>query len=44
VIKDSARRAVLRSAPFKDLPAEKYDGVQGWNKLDITFDASDLGL
>jgi hypothetical protein len=44
VITDSARRAVLRSAPFKDLPAEKYDGAQGWNKLDITFDASDLGL
>jgi hypothetical protein len=43
-IKSSALRAVMRSAPFNNLPVEKYDGAQGWNKLDITFDASDLGL
>ncbi|MGO4563621.1 hypothetical protein AB4Z52_00915 [Rhizobium sp. 2YAF20] len=43
-IAESARRAVLMSAPFDKLPVEKYDGAVGWNTVDITFDASDLGL
>jgi hypothetical protein len=34
----------MRSAPFKDLPAEKYDGESGWNQVVLNFDASDLGL
>ncbi|KAA0700877.1 hypothetical protein DTW90_04450 [Neorhizobium sp. P12A] len=45
-IKGSAYRAVMRSAPFKPdlLPADKYDGDNGWNQLVLNFDASDLGL
>lgn len=37
----SARRAVLRSSPLKNLPADKYDA---WNEVVINFDPSDLGL
>lgn len=37
----SARRAVLRSAPFKNLPADKYDS---WSEVVVNFDPSDLGL
>jgi outer membrane biosynthesis protein TonB len=46
VIASSAQRAVLRSAPFKPdlLPADKYEGDNGWNQLVLNFDASDLGL
>jgi hypothetical protein len=40
----SAYRAVLRSAPLKNLPADKYDGANGWNQLVLNFDPSDLGL
>jgi hypothetical protein len=43
-ISSSALRAVMRSQPFKDLPAEKYDGANGWNEVVLNFDASDLGL
>jgi hypothetical protein len=45
-IKSSAYRAIMRSAPFKPdlLPADKYDGDNGWNQLVLNFDASDLGL
>ncbi|PZM07623.1 hypothetical protein [Rhizobium tubonense] len=43
-ISSSALRAVMRSAPFKDLPAEKFDGENGWNQVVLNFDASDLGL
>lgn len=37
----SARRAVLRSSPFKNLPSEKYDS---WSEVVVNFDPSDLGL
>lgn len=37
----SARRAVLRSSPFKNLPAEKYDA---WSEVVVNFDPSELGL
>lgn len=37
----SARRAVLRSSPFKNLPADKYDA---WSDVVVNFDPSDLGL
>jgi hypothetical protein len=40
----SALRAVLRSAPLKNLPADKYDGANGWNQLILNFDPSDLSL
>ncbi|MGO4437453.1 hypothetical protein [Rhizobium sp. RAF56] len=43
-ISGSALRAVMRSAPFKDLPLEKFDGDNGWNQVVLNFDASDLGL
>ncbi|MFB2553445.1 hypothetical protein [Ensifer soli] len=34
-----ARRAVLKSAPFKGLPADKYDS---WNEVVINFDPSSM--
>lgn len=37
----SARRAVLKSAPFRNLPADKYDA---WSEVVVNFDPSDLGL
>ncbi len=37
----SARRAVLRSSPFKNLPADKYDA---WSDVVVNFDPSELGL
>jgi hypothetical protein len=40
----SAYRAILKSAPFKNLPREKYDGDNGWHQMVVNFDASDLGL
>lgn len=36
-----ARRAVLKSQPFKNLPAEKYDA---WSDVVVNFDPSELGL
>jgi len=40
-MESSARRAVLRSSPFKNLPAEKYDS---WSEVVVNFDPSELGL
>jgi hypothetical protein len=40
----SAYRAIMKSAPFKNLPREKYDGDNGWHQMVINFDPSDLGL
>ncbi len=34
-----ARRAVLRSAPFKNLPADKYDS---WSEVVVNFDPSSM--
>jgi outer membrane biosynthesis protein TonB len=36
-----ARRAVLKSQPFKNLPADKYDT---WSEVAVNFDPSELGL
>jgi outer membrane biosynthesis protein TonB len=36
-----AVRAVLKSQPFKGLPADKYDA---WSEVAVNFDPSDLGL
>jgi outer membrane biosynthesis protein TonB len=36
-----ALRAVLKSQPFKNLPADKYDA---WSEVAVNFDPSELGL
>jgi len=43
-VEGSARRAIFRSAPLKNLPAEKYDGEKGWNTLVLNFDPSEFAL
>ena len=43
-LEGSAVRAVMRSAPFTNLPTEKYDGEKGWNTLLLTFSAEDFGV
>ena len=43
-VESSTRRALLRSAPLKNLPPEKYDGERGWNTLVLNFDPSDFAL
>jgi TolA protein len=37
VMISSARRAILKSAPFKNLPADKYDA---WSEVVVNFDPS----
>ncbi len=37
----SAKRAVMMSSPFKNLPRDKYDA---WSEVVINFDPSQLGL
>lgn len=37
----SAKRAVMMSSPFKNLPRDKYDA---WNEVIFDFDTSQLGL
>lgn len=39
VLMGGARRAVLRSAPFKNLPRDKYDA---WSEVIVNFDPSEL--
>lgn len=39
VLMGGARRAVLRSAPFKNLPREKYEA---WSEVIVNFDPSEL--
>lgn len=39
VLASSAKRAVLKSAPFKSLPADKYDT---WSDVVVNFDPSDF--
>jgi hypothetical protein len=34
-----ARRAILKSAPFKGLPADKYDS---WSEVVVNFDPSSM--
>ncbi|MBB3658045.1 hypothetical protein FHX15_003287 [Rhizobium sp. BK650] len=43
-LKSSVYRAVMKSSPLKNLPADKYEGENGWNELVLNFDASDLGI
>ncbi|MBY3197787.1 hypothetical protein [Rhizobium laguerreae] len=43
-LKSSVYRAVMKSSPLKNLPADKYEGENGWNEMDLNFDASDLGI
>ncbi len=43
-VEGSAVRAVMRSAPFTNLPADKYDGEKGWNTLLLTFTPDDFGV
>ena len=43
-VEGSARRAIFRSAPLKNLPVEKYDGERGWNTLVLNFDPSEFAL
>ncbi len=38
-LEGSALRAVMRSAPFKNLPVEKYDA---WSKVVVNFDPSEM--
>ncbi len=38
-LESSARRAVLKSSPFRNLPAEKYDA---WSEVVVNFTPSDL--
>lgn len=40
-LSSSATRAVMMSAPFKNLPRDKYDA---WSEVVVNFDPSDLGL
>ncbi len=41
VLASSARRAVLRSAPFTNLPRDKYEA---WSEVIVNFDPSELML
>lgn len=43
-VESSTRRALLRSAPLKNLPPEKYEGEKGWNTLVLNFDPSEFAL
>lgn len=36
-----AYRAIMKSAPFSNLPKDKYDA---WNEVVVNFDPSDLGI
>ncbi len=38
-LEGSALRAVMRSSPFKNLPADKYDA---WSEVVVNFDPSEL--
>ena len=39
MLEGSALRAVMRSSPFKNLPADKYDS---WSEVVVNFDPSEL--
>jgi hypothetical protein len=43
-LKSSVYRAVMKSSPLKNLPADKYEGDNGWNEMVLNFDASDFGI
>lgn len=39
---DSAMRAVYKSSPLQNLPADKYDVKDGWRELEINFDPREM--
>lgn len=39
---DSAMRAVYKSSPLRNLPAEKYDVKDGWREMEINFDPREM--
>jgi hypothetical protein len=39
---DSAVRAVQKSSPLRNLPQEKYEGKDGWKRIELTFDPSEM--
>jgi hypothetical protein len=43
-VEGSTRRALMKSAPLKNLPVEKYQGEKGWNVLVLNFDPSEFAL
>ncbi len=43
-VEGSTRRALLKSAPLKNLPAAKFEGEKGWNILVLNFDPSEFAL
>ncbi len=43
-VEGSTRRALLKSAPLKNLPVAKYEGEKGWNVLVLNFDPSEFAL
>lgn len=43
-VEGSTRRALMKSAPLKNLPVEKYEGEKGWNVLVLNFDPSEFAL
>jgi hypothetical protein len=43
-VESSTRRALMKSAPLKNLPVDKYDGEKGWNTLVLNFDPTEFAL
>lgn len=43
-VEGSARRAIFRSQPLKNLPPDKYDGEKGWNTMVLDFDPSEFAI
>ncbi len=39
---DSAMRAIIKSSPLQNLPADKYDVKDGWRELEINFDPREM--
>lgn len=39
---DSAMRAIWKSSPLQNLPADKYDVKDGWRELEINFDPREM--
>ncbi len=39
---DSAMRAVHKSSPLQNLPADKYDVKDGWREIEVNFDPSEM--
>lgn len=39
---DSAMRAIYKSSPLQNLPADKYDVKDGWREIEINFDPREM--